>query len=107
MQSPKTANQFRTRTEVEVVGITQHDRGTTGQQIGRAERLDRCLCTHWHKHGRINHPVCSMETPEAGATVRLCFEHFEHKRHTISSLSDIVSWHALRNGTEDLIRNLP
>src|SRR5262249_47486963 len=89
MQTAKAADEVVTRAEEEVIGVAQNDRRPTGQQIARAQRLDRGLGANRHKYRRIEGPMRGVEPSQTCLTMRVGVEELEGQWHTlVPRLSD-------------------
>jgi hypothetical protein len=62
-----------------MIGITQDNRGPTGNQIGAAECLDGGLRANRHKYRCINDSMRRLQATKARLTVRIGVEHFKDK----------------------------
>ena len=63
-----------------MIGVGEHERGAQFLDLGRRERLDRCLRADGRKDRREEVAVRCGENPRAGAVVAGCDGKFEHGR---------------------------
>src|SRR5262245_58791167 len=90
MQSTKAADEVVPRAEEEVIGVAQDDIRPTGQQIARAQRLDRGLGANRHKYRRIKGPMRGVEPSQTCLAVRIGMKEFEGQWHTRVSASVVI-----------------
>ncbi len=69
VQAAQSRHQLVAGTQVEVVGVGQHQRSAQFVQLGGGERLDRGLRAHRRKDRRFEVTMGCMEDPRAGAAL--------------------------------------
>ena len=69
MQAAHVANEFVAGTQVEMIGVAQHERGVDVLEVFGREGLDRCLRTHGREDRREEVAVRGGEYPSACAVV--------------------------------------
>ena len=69
MQSAQLGDEVIAGTEVEVIGVAQHERRTEVRHLRGRQRLDGGLCADGRENGRLEGAVRRGECPRAGAVV--------------------------------------
>ena len=81
VQAAHVAYQLVAGTQIEMIGVAQHERGVDVLEVFRRESLDRRLRTHGCKDWREQVTVWGGKDPVAGAVVASGDRELEHREN--------------------------